>query len=112
MVSKEVKIVNPSGLNLRPAGVFCAEAAKYSSLVTLTAKDYTANAKSVLSVLAACAKPGDIVEIVCSGEDEQAALEALCKAVEDGLGEAVPSRADTSAKEENALDLPGADYDA
>ena len=49
--------------------------------------DSTANAKSVLSVLGACVKSGDEIEFFCEGEDEQEALKALVRAVENGLGE-------------------------
>ena len=47
----------------------------------------TANAKSVLSVLGACIKSGDEIEIVCEGEDEEEALKALVALVENGFGE-------------------------
>ena len=63
------------------------EAMKFKSLVTFSFRENTANAKSVLSVLGACVKCGDEITFVCEGEDEQEALTALVKAVEDGLGE-------------------------
>ncbi len=47
----------------------------------------TANAKSVLSVLGACIKSGDEIELICDGEDEAEALEYLIQYIEDGLGE-------------------------
>lgn len=87
MVSKKVTIHNPSGLHLRPAGVLCKEAMKYKSLITFTFGNTTANAKSVLSVLGACVKSNDEIELVCEGEDEQRALEALVDKIESGLGE-------------------------
>ena len=46
-----------------------------------------ANAKSVLSILGACIRCGDEIDIHCTGEDEQEALEALVKLVNDGFGE-------------------------
>lgn len=87
MVSQKVTVKNPTGLHLRPAGNLCKEAMHYRSLITFTFNDNTANAKSVLSVLGACVKCGDEIEFVCEGEDEQEALAALVKLVEDGLGE-------------------------
>ena len=87
MISRKVTIHNPSGLHLRPAGLLCKEAMKYKSLITFTFKDTTANAKSVLSVLGACVKAHDEIELVCEGEDEQEAMEVLVKAIESGLGE-------------------------
>ena len=64
-------------------------------VLSLTWKDFvadgtillTANAKSVLSVLGACVKSGDEIEIVCEGEDEQKALDVMVQLVVDGLGE-------------------------
>ena len=87
MVSQKVRIINPSGLHLRPAGNLCKEALRYESKVELLFGDSEANAKSVLSVLGACVKCGDEVEFVCEGEDEEEALECLVKAIESGLGE-------------------------
>jgi len=89
MVSRKVVIVNPEGLHLKPAACFCKEAMNFKSLVTFTFDGTTANAKSVLSVLGACVREGDEIEIVCDGEDEVAALDAICKAVENGLGESL-----------------------
>ena len=85
MVSRRVTVTNPTGLHLRPAACFCKEAVKYRSVITFTFDNVTANAKSVLSVLGACVKQGDEIEIVCQGADEEEALDALCKAVESGL---------------------------
>ena len=87
MVSQKVVIKNPTGLHLRPAGILCKEAMQFKSLITFTFRDNTANAKSVLSVLGACVKCGDEIELVCEGEDEQEALKTLIHAVESGLGE-------------------------
>jgi phosphocarrier protein len=87
MVSQKVKIKNPTGLHLRPAGILCKEAMQFKSLVTFHHKSNTANAKSVLSVLGACIKSGDEIEFCCEGEDEEAALKAMVEAVESGLGE-------------------------
>ena len=87
MVSQKVTIKNPTGLHLRPAGILCKEAMQFKSLITFSFKETTANAKSVLSVLGACVKCGDEIEIVCDGEDEDEALEKLVEVVESGLGE-------------------------
>ncbi|MFQ9510733.1 MAG: HPr family phosphocarrier protein [Lachnospiraceae bacterium] len=87
MVSKKVKIKNPTGLHLRPAGILCREAMQFKSSITFAFKNTTANAKSVLSVLGACVKSGDEIEFFCEGTDEEEALTAMIKAVESGLGE-------------------------
>lgn len=87
MVSRKVVIKNPTGLHLRPAGILCKEAMQFKSLITFQFRESTANAKSVLSVLGACVKSGDEIEIFCEGEDEEEALESLVRAIENGLGE-------------------------
>lgn len=87
MVCKRVMITNPSGLHLRPAGILCDTAMKYHSLITFVYDGQNANAKSVLSVLGACVKCGDEIELVCDGTDEQEALDKLVEAIESGLGE-------------------------
>ncbi len=87
MVSQKVVIKNPTGLHLRPAGILCKEAMEFASHITFQYKQNTANAKSVLSVLGACVKSGDEIELVCEGPDEEEALKRLVEIIEDGLGE-------------------------
>ena len=87
MRSCKVQVKNPTGLHLRPAGNLCKEELKYKSMVTFNFNGGTANAKSVLSVLGACVKCGDEIELVCEGEDEEKALETLTSFIESGLGE-------------------------
>ena len=50
-------------------------------------KLWSANAKSVLSVLGACVKCGDEITIFCEGEDETEALRNLVTVINNGLGE-------------------------
>ena len=87
MVSQKVTVKNPTGLHLRPAGILCKEAMQFKSHITFRYRENTANAKSVLSVLGACIKSGDEIELLCEVEDEQEALAALVHAIENGLGE-------------------------
>ena len=87
MVSQKTIIKNPTGLHLRPAGLFCKTAVQFKSKITFRSGNTTANAKSVLSVLGACIKRGDEIELICEGEDEAEALSEMIKIIEDGLGE-------------------------
>ena len=87
MVRQKVVIKNPTGLHLRPAGILCKEAMQFNALITFTFRGNTANAKSVLSVLGACVKSGDEIEIICDCSDENDALSTMVKVIEDGLGE-------------------------
>ena len=86
MVSRILTINCPLGIHLRPAGAMADEAIKYTSKIEFVYKaTKVANAKSVLSILAAGVKCGDDIEVCCAGEDEAAALEAVCKALLDSL---------------------------
>ena len=87
MITKKVKITNPTGLHMRPAGIFCNKASEFECSVRFRYDNTMANAKSVLSVLGACIKSGDEIEIICEGEDEAEALKAMLQLVMDGFGE-------------------------
>ncbi|MDD7267921.1 MAG: HPr family phosphocarrier protein [Lachnospiraceae bacterium] len=87
MVSKKVILRNLTGLHLRPAGLLCNEAVKYAAAITCKKGESSFNAKSVLSVLGACIRRDDEIEIVADGVDEEEALAAIVTLIESGLGE-------------------------
>ena len=85
MVSQKVKITNPTGLHLRPAGIFSNIANKFECRITFEYENSIA--KSVLSILGAGIKSGDEILLICEGEEEEKALKAMVEAIENGLGE-------------------------
>lgn len=87
MISQRIKIQNPSGLHLRPAGILCNEAIKYKASTMFSFGGNITNLKSVLSVLGACIKFGDEIELICDGEDEEEAMEGLAACINNRLGE-------------------------
>ena len=87
MVSQKITVKNMTGFHLRPAGILCKIAMNYKSKVQFQFNSVTANAKSVLSVLGACVKCGEEVEFICDGPDEEQALEAMIRLVDNRLGE-------------------------
>lgn len=87
MVSQKATIKNLTGLYITPAGLLCETAAQFKSKILFRYKEATGNAKSVLSILGACVKSGDEIELICEGDDEEEALTAILKVIEDGLGE-------------------------
>ena len=87
MVSKKVTIKNPTGLHLRPAGELCKTAMQFKAKITFSFEGGKKKKKSVLSVLGACVKSGDEIELSCEGEDEEEALKKMVEAIEAGLGE-------------------------
>ena len=94
MVSQKVKITNPTGLHLRPAGIFSNIANKFECRITFEYENSIANAKSVLSILGAEIFPEISIKgivnhewLICEGEEEEKALKAMIEAIESGLGE-------------------------
>ena len=87
MTTQKVTVKNQTGLHLRPAGLFCKTAVQFKSKITFQCRNTVSNAKSMLSVLGACIKRGDEIEIICDGEDEKEALETLVEVIESGFGE-------------------------
>ena len=87
MVSQKVVIKNPTGLQVRPAGILCNAAMRFASSITFQYQGNVANVKSILSLLGACIKCGDEVELICVGEDEEMALQTILSVIENGLGE-------------------------
>jgi len=86
MITRKVKVVNPTGLHLHPAGALCELADNYESYVHFRYGDNAeANAKSVLSILGACVRQGDEIELIIDGSDEEEAMEAIVKLIENGF---------------------------
>lgn len=66
MVTQKVIIAEPSGLHLRPAGKLCEISLKYQSKIQIKKGNNTANAKSVLGILAARVQSGDEIDFCFS----------------------------------------------
>ncbi len=71
---REVVIVNPQGLHLRPATAFAKRARALASNVVVRRDDQSANGKSQMELMLLAAEPGTrlIVEVV--GPDAELAL--------------------------------------
>lgn len=88
MVHQTVEIVNPEGMKIGPAGKFCELAMRYPCHIEFHLDDnIQSNAKSMLSILGAGAQFGDVIDIICDGEDEKEALAALVGLVAGGFSD-------------------------
>ena len=76
-------INDSAGLHMTPAGNICKEAIKYKSSVHMKTENMEANAKSLISLLSACVKCGNEIEIVCDGEDEEEALRSIINIIKN-----------------------------
>ena len=72
-----VTITNPAGLHARPAALIVQRAKSFDADVTIVKGGKTANAKSVMSLLALGAATGDSVMISARGAGSAEALESV-----------------------------------
>lgn len=88
-VSVSVTIKNRLGLHARPAMSFVDAAGQFASAVTVRRTDQseTVDGKSIMDMMMLAATQGTELEIVCEGDDAQAAADALKKIVEAGFDE-------------------------
>ena len=86
-IEKEVKITNRLGLHARAAGAFRRTAAGFKADIKVSRMNMTANAKSLLGLMALEAAQGTSILIVAEGEDADQAVQTLVDLVESRFGE-------------------------
>ena len=87
MVSKEFTINNELGMHMRPASLLSQMAAKYQSNITVKHNGKDFNAKSVMLLMTALINCGSVIEVVCDGPDEEAALAEITAFIDSGMGD-------------------------
>ena len=81
-----VTIKHSYGLHLRAAGTLAQKASSFESEITLTMNSLTANAKSIMSVLALAAPKGATLTIAAEGNDSEAAVSSLKTLIDNDFG--------------------------
>jgi phosphocarrier protein HPr len=89
MLTGDVKVINPLGLHARATASLIRLASKFKSKIILYRpdKNVSADAKSILSVLALAASKGTELRLSIEGIDETEAFEAVKNLFEQGFGE-------------------------
>ena len=83
MVKENIIVTSQLGIHLRPAG---AAAIKFDSNISFEyAEGKTANAKSVISILASGVKCGDEITLIADGSDEEEALKTVSEKFKEAL---------------------------
>ncbi len=77
MTERQVEVLNFHGVHARPASMIVEAARRFKSEISLIKNGAVADAKSIMTVMMLAAVRGSIVTIRASGEDEEAAVEAL-----------------------------------
>ena len=87
MQKKTVVIINKLGLHARAAARFVETASAFDSDIEISSGENSVNGKSIMGLMMLAAARGSSVELIVRGRDEEKALMALVKLVEDRFGE-------------------------
>jgi len=87
MPEREAKIVNKLGIHARPAAEIVKTAGKFKSNIIIVRDDLEVNAKSIMGVMMLAAEFGSIIILRATGEDAEAALDALAACIASKFGE-------------------------
>jgi phosphocarrier protein HPr len=87
MQQKQIEIVNKLGLHARASAKLTKLASQFKSEVWLTRNGRRVNAKSIMGVMMLAAAKGSQIAVEISGDDEDAAMQALTKLIGDKFGE-------------------------
>ncbi|MFW6160812.1 MAG: HPr family phosphocarrier protein [Acidobacteriota bacterium] len=87
MIEKEVRIKNKLGLHARAAVKFVNVANRFASSVRLEKDTQEIDGKSILGILTLAAVRETRLTLKISGGDEEAALKALEKLIDNKFGE-------------------------
>ena len=86
-LSAPQRLPNPNGLHARPAAVLAQAAKGFAATIHLHTAQSSANAKSLVAIMALQTVHGDSVHLSAAGPDAGQALEALSGLLASGCGE-------------------------
>ena len=87
MKCRLITINNKLGMHARASAKFVSLAAEFKSEITLARTGRQVNGKSIMGIMMLAAGNGTDLELCADGNDEERAVEALCKLIEDRFGE-------------------------
>ncbi|HOX67547.1 MAG: HPr family phosphocarrier protein [Rhizobacter sp.] len=87
MIQTSITISNKLGLHARASAKLTKLAGGFRSDIFISRGDRRVNAKSIMGVMMLAAGMGTEVQIDASGDDEQAAVDALAGLIHDKFGE-------------------------
>ena len=87
MIKRCVTISNRLGLHARASAKLTKLAASFKSEVFMSRNGRRVNAKSIMGVMMLAAGQGSEVEIETVGEDQERAMDALARLIEQKFGE-------------------------
>lgn len=82
---KEVRVLNPLGLHIRPAYLIAQLAGQFESSIEIIKEGQSVNGKSVLEILMLAATQGTLLAVVARGRDAVQAVQALTPVIEQEI---------------------------
>jgi len=83
--SRQVVIIDPLGIHLRPAAKLVVLAKSFQSDIQIIAKGTTVDAKSLLDLVVLAIECGTMLDIVAHGSDAEAAVAAVADLISGGV---------------------------
>ena len=80
-------VTNRLGLHARAAARFVHLASRFQAQVRVTRGSQTMDGKSIMGILLLAAAAGTALTVSAEGQDEAAAVDALCGFIGSGFGE-------------------------
>jgi phosphocarrier protein len=87
VVSRDVQIVNKKGLHARASAKFVQTAEQFDAAITVTRGHESVGGTSIMGLMMLAAGPGITIAIQATGNEAQAAVDALCALVSSKFGE-------------------------
>nr|BFD44083.1 phosphoenolpyruvate--protein phosphotransferase [Pseudomonas sp. FFPRI_1] len=105
LFSKPLVLGNPQGLHARPAALLAQAAKGFAANICLHRRQDSANAKSLVSIMALQTVQGDVLQVSAAGADAEQAIQVLVALLVSGCGEkgsaAAPSPEPVAARDES-----------
>lgn len=79
MITRQITIKIPSGLEARPIALLVQVASQYDSSIYVESDDKKINAKSIMGMMSLAIASGETVTVTADGHDEEAAIENIEK---------------------------------
>ena len=87
MIQQQITIQNKLGLHTRAAAKLVDIAKKFESRIELIYRERLVNCKSIMGLITLGAQKDNVLDLVINGEDEERALVAVVKLVNEKFGE-------------------------
>lgn len=79
MITKQITIKIPTGLEARPIALLVQVASQYESSIYVESEEKKVNAKSIMGMMSLAIAAGETVTVIADGTDEEAAMENIEK---------------------------------